>query len=316
MPERAQVFQAIQLGPEVTPGTAVAATKRMLETRIEPGPETPVDAFVASGAKVATDTTNQKEWTTLNVTGRLGFNDIIYLLAMALKDVAPAGNLWTFKPVTFAGDTPKTFTIEHGSAEGAERVAYCYATALGMNFTPQEATVTATLMGQILQEGFALTGGVTDNPKLLIQPKETDVLVGNSVAGLAQLTRCLQASINIRNIRNGLFTLNAADDSYSADVETERDARAQIVVVHNSASVAMMADLRASQQKFCRIRNIGPVLGGGNYSIQITFPFKFARSDRGAQQGAHASTYDLILDYDSTFAGWIEVIVNSGVTGY
>lgn len=323
MAERAEVFEASQWGAEVTPGTAVAAGKRLQSTSIMPKPNTPADPFRPVGSKAATQVSLQKEWTSFPINGVVNYTDIVYLLNSLLKAVtgtgAGAGKTHTFKPATFGPDTIQTFSIESGSGVQAEKFNYAFVNSLELRFARGEASLRGTGIGRKLAESASLTGAPTDVPKMPVHPKNVSVYVADSEGGLAagKLDRCLDVGLGIRNARDGIFTLDGAQDSFSADVEMARDLSAQLVVARNSVAAGYMADLRTAKTKFLRIKATSPVEveTGIFYDLQITHPFNFREDNPGENQGVRAAQFDLLPIYDATFAGWIEVIVVSSVGG-
>lgn len=98
MPERATVYEVSQIGPETTPGTPVAATKRLLCTEINPDPNFNMRPYKPMGWKFNTGSSRGKDHTNVQFQGDLCFTDIVYLLSALLKVgvvTTPANNsIW------------------------------------------------------------------------------------------------------------------------------------------------------------------------------------------------------------------------------
>lgn len=133
MPERANVLQRTQIGVETTPGTAVAATKRLGGLSIALQPAGNILNFAPMGSKFDTIAALGREWATLTGQGYASYLDMPYLLAGLIRYAAPAQQggsaayLWTATPQATAEDVTKTFTVEQGevaSGGRASRVAY------------------------------------------------------------------------------------------------------------------------------------------------------------------------------------------------
>src|SRR6516162_8481391 len=129
MPDRSSVSQLVQIAPEVTPGTALPATKRLQSMMITPSPKVTVAQFRPSGYKYNTLAILGKEWSESAVTGNATYDELVYPLSSILTTVTPTttgttGKKWDFVPATYAPDTPTTFTIEHGSSVRADRFSY------------------------------------------------------------------------------------------------------------------------------------------------------------------------------------------------
>ena len=65
-PERSVLFESTQIGPEVTFGTSVAASKKLLATSFEVGPEVDIATFRPNGYKYDTIASLNTEWVGIN----------------------------------------------------------------------------------------------------------------------------------------------------------------------------------------------------------------------------------------------------------
>jgi hypothetical protein len=142
-------------------------------------------------------------------------------------------------------------------------------------------------------------------------------IVVTTPGGMTRLTRVSSAELAIPERYAPGFTLNAADPSFSFLVQQSIDPTAQLVLMHDAASAALMADLRNRITKYCKILMLGPAvetLIGVPYlnSLAISFPFRFIESDRGDVDAVYANTYNMGLIYDSTFAGFLQIDVTNG----
>jgi hypothetical protein len=189
MAERASVFNQSRLGVESlgAQGTLVIPTKRLLATAFDPEPNVPTIPFRALGSLTPTTALQQKEWTQGNISGDLSFNDLSYLYASILTSVSPSTptgavntRRWSFKPNQFTPDTYQTFTVDRGSAAGAERWQFCLIDSLTHRWTRTEAVLSGTFMGQQLQEATTLSGSPVDIAPLPIDPKSMTLYVGSS----------------------------------------------------------------------------------------------------------------------------------------
>jgi hypothetical protein len=99
-------------------------------------------------------------------------------------------------------------------------------------------------------------------------------------------------------------------------VEVAPDLTAELILQHDSTSVAYMTNLRNKTTLFCRVVAHGPLVEAAYpHRLQVTFPFKFTNSDRGDQDGVHGSTWAMSLMYSDSLASgsWIEAIVDNGL---
>lgn len=166
MPERSSVLQRTQIGPEVTPGTAVPATKRLGATSITIQPEGNINRFGPVGSKFDTIAAIGKEWSSLGIEGYGSYPDLSYLLAGLIRNVTPAQQggsaayLWTFTPQAAAEDTVKTFTVEQGSTGAgsrATRAPYGLINGLKIAWSREGVQVTGDGMAQRIQDDVALS---------------------------------------------------------------------------------------------------------------------------------------------------------------
>ncbi len=302
---RAQVFQNVQMGAEAVPGTAVAATLKLVQTQIAPRPVTALDSIRADGAQGPVGVARGKELTEAEFEGALSYTECMPFLSSMLAQ-SPAG---TFKSGSWSPPGITTYTVEVGNASRAERFAYGVTTSLRLRFTKAEAAISGRMIGRALQEGAAFTAGLSPVAHAPVNPDKVDILVGDTILGLAQVDEFLEAEFSIQNRFGPVFALDSAVASFSDIVPRAPDMSAQLVIPHEAAAAAYMTDLRACTRKFCRI-TAAETIGSTAYSLQLTFPFVFSENTRGEQDDVYASTYTLLPVYDDSFGGWFEIVVS------
>lgn len=308
MATRASVFQAVQLGLEVTPGTLVAANKRLLGTSLVPRPDIPGGIFRPVNAKVPTDVVLQKELSQAEwAMPEVCFNDFAYICAAALTKLSN----FVFNGVAFGPETIQTYSFDVGSSVGAERFTYGFVNSIALRMSETEFSARGTFMGLgPLGEGITMTPTPTDVPAIACDPKGTGLFIGDTVAGLARVTRYLEGGFTLNNIRGPLMTLDESQPSFTDTVEGVVDPGATLTLEHNAFSAGLTADLRLKKTKFVRFVNVGAEYSVGNpYKIQITFPCKLRNPNRGPRNTVFGATYDLQPVYDSTFGKYLEIIV-------
>jgi len=161
MAERSSLNQTVQIGVEATAGTAVWAGRRLQSIGFEPSPSVEMDQFRPMGQKYRALTTLGKEWTESSISGRGSYTELVYVLASVVNTpviTTPAGatdaRLWTFTSDPTEDDTPKTFTMEHGSDVRAARMSYSLITEFGMTFNRQSIEVSGSMMSRALTDGI------------------------------------------------------------------------------------------------------------------------------------------------------------------
>lgn len=164
MTDRASVFETTQIGVETTPGTAVAALKKLLSTGIRMTLKSPAKMVKPQGSKAAVGAVKLKEWSEGTIEGDLSYNDIIYLLAglfgaptITTPDGGTNARCHTFIPNTFQPDDPKTFTVEKGGRAGAERAVNVVVNGLQFSFSLEEVGISGDVFGKELVSGIQLS---------------------------------------------------------------------------------------------------------------------------------------------------------------
>lgn len=231
--------------------------------------------------------------------------------------------------VTIGTHTGGTFTLTVVGPEGDS------ATTAAIAFNAAAAAVTSALEalsnvapGDVLVVGAASPWTVTFQGRLaalnMATMTMTSSLTGGSgqgvsqttAGGLTKLTRCHSLTLGISERFMPGPTLDAEEDSYSYIVEGPVGLTGQLILQHDSTSVAYMTSLRDKTTLFLRVISHGPLIEAGfPHRLQITTAFKFRTSGRGDQEGVHAATYDIDIVYSDSLAGgsWWEAIVDNGL---
>lgn len=322
MAERSSLNQVVQIGVETTPGTAVAASKRLQSIGIEPSVSVELDTFRPSGQKFAALTTLGKEWTESALAGRGSYTEIIYPLSSVLNTAvitqpdavnAPTAYKWVFTPSSTADDVPKTFTIEHGSGVRADRFSYGLVTEMGMTFNRDAIEVSGALLGRSLEDNVALTANPTLVALKPVIPTQVTVYLNDTAAtiGTTKLTRAISADFNIGSRYGPVWVLDAANPSFVNHIETEPDLTCNVLLQADSQGMAQLAKLRDGATQFLRIEAIGATIAGTvKYRFAIDMAVKVA--DTGGfsdADGVYAFEVNFVGVHDSGWGKAVEVTV-------
>jgi hypothetical protein len=215
-----------------------------------------------------------------------------------------------------------TFTLTYeGQTTGAQAVAVTTA-----NLQTALEGLSTIGAGNVAVSGTAGTSYTITFQGALAGIDASTLVVANSAGGpstitvttpggLTRLTRATEFEFVVPDRYVMGMTLNAATDSFDYVVQQGVEPTAQIVMMHDAASIAFMADLRAKTKRYCRVVATGAdIVTGVPYRVVLTFAFKFVNSDRGDQDSVHAATYDLRPIYDSTLGGWCQFVVDCNIT--
>lgn len=309
MPERSSLLQAIQLGVEATSGTSVAATKRLQSTTMEGAVNVDMQRFRPIGQKYPSTIVEGKEWSSASLTGVLSYTDIIYLLASnivstaGVQQAATTAYKWTFAPSSRATDTVKTYTLEFGGAERAQKFAYGLITDFGFTADRGGCAVTGNVIGQKTSDGITMTGSVPDLEEMTVIPNEIDIFLDTTSAGLGttKLTRVLNFGFQVQNRFSPVWVLNSANPSFVSHVEVEPTAQATLMVEADTEGMAHLTALRAGSARYIRFKATSPNLAGTAIPYSLTFDMAVKVSDVSNfqdQDGIYAIewTFDLFHD--------------------
>ena len=285
MAERSSLNQIVQIGVETTPGTSVAASKRLQSIGIEPSPSVEMDQFRPAGQKYRAITTLGKEWSEAPITGRGSYTEIIYMLSSVLTTgviTTPAGatlaRQWAFTPNSTDDDTPTTFTIEHGSSIRASKFTYGLVTEFGMTFNRDAIEVSGSLMGKAITDNITLTAAPTTINLVPIVPTQVSVYLDSTSAalGTTKLTRAISADFNLGNRFGPVWVLDAANPSFVNHIETEPDLTCSLLLQADTQGMAQLDQMRSGATKFLRIEAVGAEIDTGIATSKYRFTLDMA----------------------------------------
>ena len=320
MAERSTLNQIVQLGVETTPGTVATVTKKLAAASIEPSPQVEVDQFRPAGQKFKTFTALGKEWATASLSGRLTYNEIVYLLSSVVSSATittPGGATnarnWSFASSPYVDDTPKTFTVEHGSSVRADRFTYGLVNEIGLNFSRQSCEISGSMMGKAIEDNFAgglTTSGVTQLSLLPVLPTQVSIYMAATRAGLggaSKLTRVLGAEWSLGNRYNPVWPIDASlAATYAAIIESEPDLSMSLTMEADAAGMGPLANLRAGDTRYIRIEGVGAEIDAGVNNNKFTLDTCVQVTGTGGfsdQDGVYAIQWNFAGITDGSWSG-------------
>lgn len=324
MTERATVFQTVQVGVESTKGTAVAASKKLTATSIQPKISLEANTFRALGNKFATLLVPGKEYVIAKIEGVASYNELSYLLSSLINYAAPvqqggtAAYLWTFAPDTDGVDTTKAYTVEQGSSVRAHKFAYGQVTSLDLNFSRSAIEVAGEMMGKALSDGITMTATPTEIALKPILPTQVDLYLADTMAGLSgasAMSRPISVSWHMGNRFGPVFPLaTAGGTGFTADVELEPELTVKLKTQADSEGMGLLTNMRAGSTKYLRIKAVGELIAGSYYyTLIIDTALKFEEpSDFSDEDGVFAIEWNGVGVHDST-AGYATQIVLTNI---
>lgn len=325
MAERATLHQVVQLGVETTPGTAVAANRKLLATTIEPSIQADFKTFRPVGGKWPTVVALGKEWSEAKISAQANYTDVVYLLSSCLAYAAPVQQgattayKWTHTPGQSAEDAIKTYTVEWGSSVRAAKFAYGLVTEFGMTFDRDNVEFSGSMMGQAITDGIALTGSPTEIELKPILPAHLDVYLDTTSGGLGttKLTRVLKGEFNISNRFGPLWAVNSAVSGFAAHVETEPACMLKLTVEADATGMGLLANARAGDKRFLRVKATSTELAGTGFPYSLTLDLCGEINEIGEfsdEDGVYAIEYTFNAIYDSAWAKAFTVDVINKLT--
>jgi hypothetical protein len=310
MAERSSLNQNVQIGVEATPGTPVAATKRLQSVGIEPSITVEKDNFRPIGSKFNALSTLGKEWAEAAITGRATYTELQYLLASVVNTpvtTAPVAGAtqWVFTPSTRADDAPKTFTVEHGSNVRADRFSYGLVTEVGLSFRRDAIEVSGSMMARAIEDGITMTStGVTALPLVPVLPTQVSVYLDDEAAnlGTTKLTRLISGEFSLGSRFGPVWVLDAANPSFVNHIETEPDLTATLLMQADTQGMGLLAPLRSGDTKFLRIEAIGGDIAATGEPYRLTIDLAGKISDTGGfsdSDGVYAIEFSLLGVHDA-----------------
>lgn len=314
MSERATLTQGVQLGVETTPGTSVAATKKLQSTSIETTIKAEINSFRPMGTKFSTTEILGKEWAEFKISGAASYQDSAYLLSSCLAYSAPTqiatsgAYTWTYAPSSTAVDTVKTYTVEQGSSVRAHKLTNALVTEVEYDFTRKGVEVKGSGLGQAISDGITMTASPTTVAEKPILPTDIDVYLDSTSGGLGttKLTRAVKCNIKVSDRFGPVWVLNSANTSFVATIESEPKAEVKLMVEADSGGMGILTNMRNTSTQFLRVSatsqdNAGST-GTNKYSLQWDAAVKVKDvSDFSDEDGVYAIEWTFDMVHDATW---------------
>ncbi|MGE0294936.1 MAG: hypothetical protein AB7P97_21530, partial [Hyphomonadaceae bacterium] len=322
---RSYVNKGIQIGVESTPGTAVAANKRLPSLSFNLGPQVDSKQYRGMGFKFNTINQSHKIWSEGNIEGPLSYNEIIYPLATMFTPPTPTtpgggtnSREWLFTPLAQGNETLKTLTVEQGDSIAAQIAAYVACRGLNFEFAEDDVTVNGPIIGRAPTTG-SMTGSPTSIAQIVASARDIDVYIhtalGSAGADLFQsgnkLTDAISGNFSIGEKLNPRWVHNTDFDSYKDLVETAAELTMSYRSEFNAQARAIFDLIASNPLRYVGIRITGPIIEG---AIPYVFEIAAACNITGAEEedadGVYAYKFDFTPRYDATLtsAFWIRVV--------
>lgn len=319
MTERSTITQTVQIGVETTPGTAVAATKRLQSIGIMVGAKIDSKDFTPIGQKYPTLAVVGKEWSESALTGQPCYTELPYIFSSLMSTATSVtetldtaihtnGFVWTFDSNSFAEDTPKTYTIEQGSSVRAHKITNALIGEFNLDWSREECKIGGSVLGTALQDGITMTASPTLLAQVPVRPSQFSVYLDDSAAnlGTTKLLRALKGNIKISDRFSPLWVVDAALPSFANTVETAPKFEFTLMQMADAAAMANLTAMRNGAPKFLRLEAVGPTIYTGGVTVKHTLRMDLCGQIKDIDpfedaDGVYAINWTFLTTTDSTW---------------
>jgi len=273
MSERSSVTQSVQIGVETTPGTAVAATKRLGSMGFAMGPQTKFNELRPTGQKYPSLEILGQEWTEAGLDGSPVYTELPYAFSSVINSGSATEIMdtsthtgaftWVFTSNTFGDDTPKTFTVEQGSSFRAHRAANCILKEYSQKWSREEISLDGTWLAKAIEDGVTLTASPTQLGQIPVKPADLSVYLDRTSAtdlGTTKLTRALKGEFSIADRFDPLWVVDASQPSFVATVEGPPKVTFKMTQMADAAAMANLTAMRNGTTAWLRLEAVGPTI--------------------------------------------------------
>jgi hypothetical protein len=283
--EVSAINQRLQIGVESTSalGTAVACNKLLECFNWVLGIEPNVSMFGATGHKYDETQEENYEESSIDISGNMDFNGVIYLLASAMGSVSPAthgsslvAKDWIFTPPVTGSIVPQTYSIQQGDSVRARSFSYGIFNSFGYKGTRKTPfTVSSKGFGQIMSDAITLTASPTPVALAPVVGKFFDVYLdtSSSAIGTTLLTRCFSVDYSFDSIYEAFYPLNRANASYTAHVDTKPKTALKLMLEADSVGMNAMQTnyLQPGATVYIQVQALGKIIDN-TWSVSLGSP--------------------------------------------
>lgn len=270
-----------QLGLETVPGTAVAATKRMMAMAIDFDPEMETDQFAPSGNIVPSSSSLIQEWATGDLEGVLTYTEAIYAWIMAFglpttavaaptvgADTSLLARDWIWSIGGAAELTPKSATLERGSSAYGMRVANAVLNDLGFSWSRTDRIeLTGAILALPIEKPYTPTAIASNAtvPLVRVLPTQINVFLDDTYSAISgasptKALRTFSGAFSLSGLYAPVWAVNADKPSYDGLVRAMPDSDAELLLMADANGLAFLDTARAGQTRYMKFQAVGPVI--------------------------------------------------------
>jgi hypothetical protein len=324
MAARADVNIQTQLGVEVTPGSAVAANKRLPSIDIEISPEHTKQFFRGAGFKFNTIGVMNKNWSAGSFKGPLNYTELLYVLSSYSNYAAPAsvgtgGYGWTFNPAISGEDTIKTYTIERGDSNDAAKATNGIFNSLDIEVTRDSGTISGEVLAKLFSVGNTLTSTPTTIDNTPVSMNDMSIYLDSTSAGLGstKLTDVFRMSVKLPKKYDLKWVIDAAQTSWADIVSQYMTPKLTLECEFSSQMRTLYNTLKADNvgDYFLRALAVGNNIGAGadqTFRLSTALQFTDAKEQRKGNGDVYAYNFEFEIMANSAWSkAWEIYLINA-----
>jgi hypothetical protein len=289
-----------QIGPETTPGTAVAATRALGGLIYMDTPKPTTHEFTPQGHAFTKEVYPGTEDAEFKISGVPTFDELIYPFCGLWGNVTPTiptggtnSRQWDWIPPLTNLQPGQTYTLERGSAARARRYAYLIHKGATVNLGKDDAKFDGDAFAQAIQTGFTLTPGLVSLSDIPVIGEQWSVFADPTSAniGTTQLLNPFSASFAYTDAFDPVYYLKRQDTSFSKVAPKKPKVELKLKLEADSVGDSYFTNLRNSGTPvYVRLQAIGPIIEGTiAYLFQIDLCCKpLSPSEFGDDEGMEA----------------------------
>jgi|SRR5581483_2243229 hypothetical protein len=317
-PEVTTINQQVQIGPETTIGTAVAAGKRLECFDWTPAIQADIAQYTPTGHKYIAEQEENTEWIETTISGYLDYNGVVYLAGGAMGAVTPTAHGasssakdWTYKPPITGSVAPQTYTVQQGDSVRARSWAYGLVSEFGYKGDRKSAfTISAKMLGQPLSDGISLTSSPTTVALAPVVGKHFNVYLDTTSGsiGTTQLLRVLSLEFSMTNIYGPFWALNRATVGFGGHVDQMPKSTFKLLLAADANGMSPLSYLQSGATVYLRVQAQGNQIasdgpGAINNTLQHDAAVKVGKPDPFSDsQGIYAIGYELTVAEDPAWS--------------
>lgn len=316
-----------QIGMEVTPGTLVAATKKLQMIDLQTAANPTFQSYPGTARRFNVAHALNQQQSVLKLGGKFNYTEMVYVYSNmygAATITTPVGATlarnWKWQIPLSGSITRKTWSIEEGDSIAARTMAYGLLSGWGFK-ADRESEIALSGDGVAYGQtgGATLTGSLSAVPQIPLLGKHINIYADNTWAGIGgtQLSKPMQTELKWSKDNDVYWTMNRSNTSFAEHVDMPPAVDLSLMYPNDATAASLMTDALANTTKYVRFEAIGDKIEVGSggpdqfYTTMIDIPCRITKVDSDAdQKGVRVRTFHFTPIEDSTagFGAVIQVV--------